>query len=191
MPEVQDSDFSWEKFVHRNNDELVATYGNLAHRMLTFSKRHFEGRVPEPGELDDVSLQLLADADGTLAEVSDALSRCSFREALRASMALAQKANRYLDEKAPWKVIKESKEEAGRSVYTVLCVLSVLSTALYPFLPFSSEKLHSSLGFSDSVLSRGWKGVRPEAGQALGDVQHLFVKLDEAVIEEEEARLGT
>ena len=191
MPEVQDSDFSWEKFVHRNNDELVATYGNLAHRMLTFSKRHFEGKVPEPGELDDVSLQLLADADSGLAEVSDALSRCSFREGLRASMALAQKANRYLDEKAPWKAIKESKEEAARSVYTVLCVLSVLSTALYPYLPFSSDKLHNSLGFSGSVLSRGWKAVRPEAGQALGEVQHLFVKLDEAVIEEETARLGT
>ena len=96
MPEVQDSDFSWEKFVHRNNDELVATYGNLAHRMLTFSRRHFEGKVPQPGEMDDASLQILADADSTLAEVSDALSRCSFREALRAAMALAQKANRYL-----------------------------------------------------------------------------------------------
>ena len=191
MPEVQDSDFSWEKFVRRNNDELVATYGNLAHRMLTFTRRHFDGKVPEPGELDDVSLQLLVDADSTLAEVSDALSRCSFKEALRNAMSLAQKTNRYLDDKAPWKAIKQSKEDAGRSVYTVLCVLSVLSTALYPFLPFSSQKLHSSLGFSGSVLERGWKAVRPESGQVLGEIQPLFVKLDEAIIEEEEARLGT
>jgi len=191
MPEVQDSDFSWEKFVRRNNDELVATYGNLAHRMLTFTRRHFDGKVPEPGELDEVSLQLLADADATLADVSDALSRCSFREALRNAMSLAQKANRYLDDKAPWKAIKESREDAGRSVYTVLCVLSVLSTALYPFLPFSSEKLHCSLGFSGSVLERGWKAVRPEAAQVLGEIQPLFVKLDDAIVEEEEARLGT
>jgi len=191
MPEVQDSDFSWEKFVNRNNDELVATYGNLAHRMLTFSKRHFEGRVPRPGELDEDSLQLLSEADRTLAEVSDALSRCSFREGLRSAMSLAQKANRYLDDKAPWKAIKESRDEAARSVYTVLCVLSVLSTALYPYLPFSSEKLSVSLGFEDTALSRGWKAVRPEPGQLLGDVQPLFVKLDEAVIEEETARLGS
>jgi len=190
MPETQDSDFSWDKFVSRNNDELVATYGNLAHRVLTFSKRHFGGVVPEPGELDESSRQLLADAERTLVAVSDALGRCSFKEGLRNGMALAQKANRYIDDQAPWKAVKESRERAAMSVYTVLCVLSVLSTALYPYLPFSSEKLHTSLGFSGTVLERGWKAVRPEPGRTMGEPAPLFVKLDESVVATETAKLG-
>ena len=191
MPETQDSDFSWDKFVHRNNDELVATYGNLAHRVLTFTCRHFGGAVPNPGELDATSEQLLSEAEQTLQLVGDALQRCSFKEGIRSAMALAQKGNRYLDEQAPWKAIKQSPEAAGRSVFTVLCVLSVLSTVLNPYLPFSSAALHRSLGFAGTLADRGWRVVRPVPGQMLGEVKPLFVKLDEAVIEEESARLGT
>ncbi len=191
MPETQDSDFSWEKFVHRNNDELVATYGNLAHRVLTFTHRHFGAVVPDPGELDGQSQQLLADAERTLRDVRDALERCSFKEGLRHVMALAQKANRYLDDQAPWKSIKQSREVAGRSVYTVMCVLSTLSTVLSPYLPFSSEVLHRSLGFGGTLQERGWKVVTPRPGQALGEAKPLFVKLDDTVIAEETARLGT
>ena len=190
MPETQDSDFSWEKFVRRNNDELVATYGNLANRVLTFCHRNFAGVIPDPGDLDAPSRLLLDEAEQTIANIGDALGRCSFREAVRNAMSLAQKANRYLDEQAPWKSIKQSKDDAARSVFTVLGVLSALSTGLYPVLPFSSQKLHASLGFSGTVLERGWKMVLPTAGQALSEPQPLFVKLDEAVIEEETARIG-
>jgi len=191
MPETQDSDFSWDKFVHRNNDELVATYGNLAHRVLTFTHRQFGGRVPDPGELDGQSQQLLVDAEETLGTVRDALQRCSFKEGIRSAMSLAQKGNRYLDEQAPWKAIKVSSQAAGRSVYTILCVLSVLSTVLNPYLPFTSATLHESLGFKGTLMERGWRFERPAPGQALGEAKHLFTKLDEAVIEQETARLGT
>ncbi len=190
MPETQDSDFSWDKFVHRNNDELVATYGNLAHRMLTFSHRHFNGCAPDPGDLDEKSLKLIAEAEETMRSVGGSLQRCSFKEGIRAAMALAQQANRYVDEQAPWKVIKQSRQDAGRSVYTILCVLSALSTMLYPYLPFSSEKLHEGLGFKSGPDAVGWSMTRPTAGQMLGEPRPLFVKLDEAVIEEETARLG-
>ena len=191
MPETQDSDFSWDKFVHRNNDELVATYGNLAHRVLTFTQRHFGGVVPDPGELDAQSQQLIAESEQTLEVVRDALRRCSFKEGLRSAMALAQKGNRYLDEQAPWKAIKQSRETAGRSVFTVMCVLSALSTALDPYLPFSSATLHRSLGFGGTLQERGWRFERPAYGQVLGEVKPLFTKLDDAVIEQETARLGT
>lgn len=191
MPETQDSDFSWDKFVHRNNDELVATYGNLAHRVLTFTHRQFGGVVPDPGELDGQSQQLLVDAEETLGTVRDALQRCSFKEGIRSAMSLAQKGNRYLDDQAPWKAIKESPQAAGRSVYTILCVLSALSTVLNPYLPFTSATLHESLGFKETLMERGWRFVRPVPGQALGEAKHLFTKLDEAVIEQETARLGT
>ncbi len=191
MPETQDSDFSWDKFVHRNNDELVGTYGNLAHRVLTFTHRHFGGVVPDPGELDPKSQELLALAEQTLIDVRGALAKCSFREGMRYSMALAQQANRYLDDQAPWKTIKESRHAAGRSLYTVMGVLAALSTMLSPYLPFSSEALHRSLGFGDTLLEQGWQMVRPSPGQALGEAKPLFKKLDESVIEEETARLGT
>jgi methionyl-tRNA synthetase len=191
MPETQDSDFSWDKFVHRNNDELVATYGNLAHRVLTFTHRQFGGKVPDPGELDGQSQQLLVDAEETLGTVRDALQRCSFKEGIRSAMSLAQKGNRYLDEQAPWKAIKVSPQAAGRSVYTILCVLSALSTVLNPYLPFTSATLHESLGFKGTLMERGWRFERPVPGQTLGEAKHLFTKLDEAVIEQETARLGT
>jgi len=190
MPETRDSDFSWDKFVRRNNDELVATYGNLAHRILTFTYRNFNGMVPSSGELDEQSQGLLHKAETTLSDVDRALYRCSFREAIRQIMFLAQEANRYLDDQAPWKTIKKSPETSAKSAYTVLSVLSVLKTVFYPFLPFSSEKLHTFLGFEGSVSEAGWKLQSPVPGQKLRQPQPLFVKLDDSVIAQEASRLG-
>lgn len=190
MPETKDSDFSWDVFVHRNNDELVATYGNLAHRVLTFTQHHFNGTVPASSELDEQSQGLLKKAEITMDSVDRALYNCSFREAIRYAMALAREANRYLDSQSPWKTIKEDTEAAANSVYTVLAVLSVLKTVLYPFLPFSSEKLHTLLGFEGSVKESGWKFQMPLPGKKLCQPQPLFVKLDESIIEQENNRLG-
>jgi methionyl-tRNA synthetase len=190
MPETKDSDFSWDVFVHRNNDELVANYGNLAHRVLTFTQHHFNGVVPMTGEPDEQSQELLQKASVAMDNVDKALCRCSFREAIRCAMSLAQETNRFLDSQAPWKTIKEDTEAAANSVYTALCVLSVLKTILYPFLPFSSEKLHTFLGFEGSVKESGWIFQSPLPGRKLCQPQPLFVKLDESVIEEENSRLG-
>lgn len=190
MPETQDSDFSWDKFLRRNNDELVATYGNLAHRILTFTYRNFNGMVPSPGELDEPSQSLLHKAEITLSEVDKSLYRCSFREAIRQAMSLAQEANRYLDNQAPWKTIKKELEGSAKSAYTVLSVLSVLKTVFYPFLPFSSEKLHVFLGFEGSARETGWKLYSPMPGQKLHQPQPLFVKLDNSIIVQETSRLG-
>jgi len=190
MPETRDSDFSWDKFVRRNNDELVATYGNLAHRILTFTYRNFNGMVPSPGELDGQSQGLLHRAEATLSDVDRALYRCSFREAIRQIMFLAQEANRYLDDQAPWETIKKSPEISAKSAYTVLSVLAVLKTVFYPFLPFSSEKLHTFLGFEGSVSEAGWQLQLPVPGQKLCQPQPLFVKLEDSVIAEETSRLG-
>ena len=191
MPEARDSDFSWDGFVRRNNDELVATYGNLAHRILTFTYRNFNGMVPPPGELDEQSQGLLHKAETTLSDVDRALYRCSFREAIRQIMFLAQEANRYLDDQAPWKTIKKSPEISAKSAYTVLSVLSVLKTVFYPFLPFSSEKLHTFLGFVGSVSEAGWKLQPPVPGQKLRQPQPLFVKLDDSVIAQEASQVGS
>ena len=98
--------------------------------------------------------------------------------------------NRSLDQKEPWKVIKEDRQAAADSLYIALYVISCLKTALYPFLPFSSQKVHEYLGFEGKVEDYGWKPTVPEPGQKLLSPQPLFAKLDEGVAEEEAGRLG-
>jgi methionyl-tRNA synthetase len=190
MPETADSDFSWREFIRRNNDELVATYGNLVHRVLTFVYRNFNGAVPAAGELDSQSRALLDRAEATLKTVDGLLYRCHFREAMRSAMSLAQEANRYLDDKSPWKAIKQDRPAAAASLYTAIGVISELKTILYPFLPFSSQKLHEYLGFNGKVEEYGWQRKLPEPGQNLLSPQPLFTKLDEKLVDEETSRLG-
>ncbi len=191
MPETGDSDFSWHEFLRRNNNELVATYGNLAHRVLTFAYRNFDGAVPAPGELDENSERLLNEAKVTFDAVDRLLYHCEFKGAIKTAMNLAQEANRYLDEQAPWKTIKTEPESSARSVYTVLSVLTALKTILYSFLPFSSEKLHYFLGFDGNVKEQGWKIQFLPPGQKIRNPQPLFVKLDEDIVTDETNRLGS
>jgi len=192
MPETGDTDFSWREFIRRNNDELVATYGNLVNRVLTFVYRNFDGCVPVTSEdgLDDLSVNMIEDAKETLVAVDHLLSCCQFKGAIRSAMSLAQETNRYLDEKSPWKVIKEDKQAAAASLYVALCVISCLKTMLYPFLPFSSQKVHEFLGFEGNVEADGWQLHSPPPGQKLLPSQPLFVKLDEGLAEEETERLS-
>ena len=189
MPEDGDSDFSWRELVRRNNDELVATYGNLVHRVLTITFRNFDGRVPAPGELDGRSNDLLGKAEDALAAVDDLLYRCRFRESVRTIMGLAQEANRYLDEKEPWKRIKEDRDDAATSLYVALRVISYLKTLFAPFLPFTSQKLHTMLGFEGSLEDGGWSVSEVQPGQRLAAPEPLFTKLDDSIVEEEDARL--
>jgi methionyl-tRNA synthetase len=190
MPENGDTDFSWREFLRRNNDELVATYGNLAHRVLTFTYRNFEGSVPQAGELDEPSQAIIGKARDTLDTLDNLLSQCHFKQAIMAGMALAQETNRYLDDKSPWKVIKEDKPAAGTALYVAIVALSALRTALYPFLPSSSQKLHRLLGFEGEVKEDGWELRLPPAGQKLLEPEPLFIKLDDKLVEEETDRLG-
>jgi len=190
MPETSDADFSWGEFVRRNNDELVATYGNLAHRVLTFVYRRFNGCVPQPGEFDSHSQALIAKTDDTLKSMNGLLYRCHFREAIRSAMSLAQETNRYLDEKSPWKTIEQDRQASATALYVAMSVLSCLKTALYPFLPFSSQKLHHLLGFDGDVEDGGWQLRFPSPGQELPSPAPLFSKLDEKLAEEETSRLG-
>ncbi|MBE0431719.1 MAG: methionine--tRNA ligase [Dehalococcoidia bacterium] len=190
MPETGDSDFSWREFLRRNNNELVATYGNLAHRVLTFAHRHFDGVVPQAGKPDEQSQRLLHGAGATLDSVDRLLYRCEFKAAVKEAMALAQEANRYLDEQAPWKTIKTGPDASGRTIYTALSALTTLRTIFHPFLPFSSQKLHWYLGFDGDVEQEGWRVHVLPPGQKLRQPEPLFVKLDEDIVAQETGRLG-
>ena len=105
-------------------------------------------------------------------------------------MNIAQETNQYLDETSPWKVIKTDKQAAADSLYVTIYVISCLKTALYPFLPFSSQKLHEYLGFTGSIETHGWKPQAPPPGQKLLPPQPLFSKLDDSLVEEETKKLG-
>ena len=190
MPETDDSDFTWSDFVARNNNELVATWGNLVDRTLTLTYRNFDGAVPHPGQLDAASEALLSKAENTLQEVAEHLGACHFRSGLGTAMSLAQSTNRYLDETAPWKSLPDDRPAAARSLYTVICAINALKIALWPYVPFSCDKLHTMLGYDSATAAEGWKMVRPTPGQTLREPAPLFSKLDPSIIEEEEARLG-
>jgi len=190
MPDTADTDFSWREFVRRNNDELVATYGNLVHRVLTFVYRNFDGSVPHYDTIDAKGKGLENTAYALLNDVGNLLSGCHFKQAIMKAMSLAHETNRYLDEKSPWKVIKEDRQAAANSLYVALGVISHLKTMLYPFLPFSSQKLHEYLGFKGRVEDDGWQLRLPSPGQKLLPPEPLFSKLEEKVVEEETSRLG-
>ena len=194
MPESGDTDYSWSDFVRRNNSELVGTFGNLVQRVLTMAYRNFEQKVPSPGPLDPESQQLLDTASSTLEAVGASLSACRFRHGLTQAMALAQEANRYLDFKAPWHMIRSDRSGTATVLWVSLNVINCLSVILAPFLPFTTERLHSMLGFEGEIGAVGWSWEPTEGylppGQRLQEPKPLYTKLDEGVADEESSRLS-
>jgi methionyl-tRNA synthetase len=179
MPETSDSDFSEDDLVRRNNEELVATWGNLCNRVLTMTYRNFEGRIPEPGGLKESDEALLREGERALEEVGASIAACEFRRGLRRALDYAQLTNRYLDQEAPWKALSEGRrDDAARALYTALAAIEALKLAFYPYLPFSSQELHTLLGHDGRVDSTGWQACRPEPGRALPEPRPLFKKLE-------------
>jgi methionyl-tRNA synthetase len=194
MPESGDANFSWSEFVRRNNEELVATYGNLVNRVLSFTYRNFDGKVPGVESLDEVDEGLLRMARETMDSVDKNLYNCRFKAAIGQAFGLAQEANRYLDTKAPWKSIKEDRDQAGASLTVAMQAINCLKTILYPFMPFSSQKVHEFLGFDGLVEEGSWDFEKIvgdiKAGASLREPSPLYTKLDPEIIEEEVQKLG-
>ena len=194
MPETGDADFSWAEFVRRNNEELVATYGNLVNRVLSFTYRNFDGQVPPAGQLDEVDRQVLESARSTLDEVGRSLESARFKAAIGQAFGLAQDANRYLDAKAPWRAIREDRADAANTLNVSIRVINCLKVALAPFLPFSSQKVHEFLGFDGAVEQEAWDfeflAGAIKGGTALRQPSPLYTKLDPEVVQQETVRLG-
>ena len=149
-PENQDTDFTWSEFIRRNNDELVATWGNLVHRTLVNAQRNF-GEVPRPGTLTPADQALLKAVEDALTFVGGQLDEARFQNALKHAMAMASRVNVYLGAEQPWHTIKTDRERAGTVLYVALRCVDNLKTMLAPFLPFSTQKLHSMLGYEDVI----------------------------------------
>ncbi len=216
LPEARDTDFTWEDFVARNNNELVAWWGNLVNRVLKFGYKHWDGVVPDPGELREIDRELLAKIERGFETVGGLLEGVKLRRALEEAMGLAREVNQYLDI-APWfGVVNEDKQAAATTVYTAMQAINHLKILLSPFLPHTAQQLHEMLGFEGQLFGElkietfketervhealvydgsaaigTWAPETLPPGQALGTPQPLFKKLDaEKVVEEELARLG-
>ena len=194
MPESGDANFSWAEFVRRNNEELVATYGNLVHRVLSFTYRNFDGLIPGPAPLNELDQGLLDTARTAMDGVDQNIHDCHFKAAIGQAFSLARDANRYLDTRAPWLAIKTDKGDAATSLWVSIAVINCLKVMLSPFLPFSSQKLHEYLGLDGRVEEGIWDfddavGAM-ESGKPLRNPAPLYTKLDPLVIDEEVQRLG-
>ena len=191
MPESSDTDFTWAEYLRRNNDELVARWGNLVHRVLTLTRRHFDGQAPAPpASPTPASTALLARVDAAFGEVGEQIEAVHLRTALQSAMSVAQAANRFLDEREPWKTVKSDKLAAAETLYVAIQVISGLSALLQPFLPFTSPRAWSLLGHAGAIEAAGWRRTPVEAGTTLPEPAPLFRKLDPSLVDEEEARLG-
>ena len=219
MPEAKDSDWDWSEFVARNNNELVATWGNLANRVLSFCYKNWDGCVPDVDvdSLRDIDRDLLALIESGFSTVGAELEAVRLRIALSEAMKLATAVNQYLDQTAPWSAIKTDREAASKTIYTALRAIDSLKVLFSPFLPFTSERLHGFFGYetplfgeqyteevADSLgthnvlryrdVSRTdrptWRPSELQPGKKLNQPGPLFKKLEEKVAEEERARLG-
>jgi methionyl-tRNA synthetase len=214
MPESTDVNFTWEEFVRRNNEELVATWGNLANRVLGFAFKRFDGKVPHPGTLNADDQAMLDKIAPAFERVTALLDGVKIKQALGEAMALAHEANRYLNVKEPWKQIKNDPEAAATSIFVTLRVIDTLKTLFAPFLPFTCQALHEYLGYDDQLFGRSYTETLQESqrshfamrydggaargcwsvsdlqpGQSLREPKPLFLKLEPTVAEEEVERM--
>ena len=215
-PETRDTDFTFQDFVRRNNDELVATWGNLVNRTLGFAYKRYNGRVPDigPDGLDEVDQAVIDEVEAGFESVGSLLAAVKLKAALEEALRLARSVNVYLDRKAPWKTIKEDPVTTGTAVYVALRVIDNLKILLAPFLPHTCQELHEYLGYDGPLFGRQytqefreqsrqhvalcydgsqaegrWEPSRLVPGQALRKPGPLYKKLEPEVAEEELARL--
>lgn len=214
-PETQDTDFTWAEFVRRNNDELVATWGNLVNRVLKNAYNNFDV-APEPGDLTVDDQRILQTVEAGFGKIGQLIEAARFRAALQEAMSLAAQANGYISEQEPWKVIKLDRKRAATILYVGLRVVDNLKILFCPFLPFSSQRLHELLGYSGTIAGPiqlkevseeggashtvltcepetwvgRWEPSQLPIGQELKEPTPLFRKLDPKVVDEELARLG-
>jgi methionyl-tRNA synthetase len=212
-PESQDTDFTWSEFVRRNNDELVATWGNLVNRAISFAAKNI-GVIPEAGELTDADHQILDRSREAFGTVGGELAGSHFRAGITEAMRTVAEANKYMSEQAPWK-LRESDPERMRTVLAVvLQLVDDAKTMLTPFLPRSSARVHQMLGgqgtwagqprieevgedgdpsypviTGDYTSPARWERIALRPGTSLAPPTPLFAKLDQSVVDTELRRL--
>ena len=182
-PETKDNDFTWKDFQARNNNELVAIFGNFVNRSVVLTQKYYNGVVPQPGELKDFDRETL-DGIGVFAQkTQEALDQFKFREAVKEAMNLARLGNKYLADTEPWKLIKTDAARVETIMYVALQITANLAILMEPFLPFAAEKLRKMLnmGQVDWKLC-GQKQVL-QTGHSIGEAELLFQKIEDSEIQ--------
>lgn len=188
-PETKDNNFTWKDFQARNNNELVAVYGNFVNRALQLTKKYYEGVVPAAGELTDYDRQTIEEFQGVKAEVERLIENFRFRDAQKEAMNLARIGNKYLADSEPWKVVKTDPERVKTILNLSLQLVANLAIAFEPFLPFSSEKLRGMLHIEEAQWDRlGATDLLP-AGHVLGEPVLLFEKIEYSVVDAQVQKL--
>ena len=182
-PETKHNNFTWRDFQARNNNELVAVYGNFVNRALQLTKKYYGGRVPEQGELTDYDLQTIEEFKGVKAEVERLIEGFRFRDAQKEAMNLARIGNKYLADSEPWKVGKTDPKRVETVLNLSLQLVANLATAFEPFLPFSSARLREMLQLPEVQWERlGATDLLP-AGHQLGEPALLFEKIEDETVQ--------
>jgi methionyl-tRNA synthetase len=186
-PETKDNDFTWKDFQARNNNELVAIYGNFINRVVVLTNKYYNGIVPQPNELSEVDEQTLAELKAYPAVISSSLERYRFREALSELMNVARLGNKYLADEEPWKVIKDNPERVQTQMYVALQIAAALSSLCEPFLPFTAKKLSRILKIESPL---NWNTIAQNsdlipAGHQIGEAELLFAKIEDEEIQKQ------
>lgn len=187
-PETKDNDFTWKDFQARNNNELVAIFGNFINRVVVLTNKYYDGVVPTPSDFKDVDKEALAAVKAYPAVISSSIDRYRFREALQELMNLARLGNKYLADEEPWKTIKEDEARTQTIMFVALQIASALATLSEPFLPFTSGKLKSILNIASSELETPWENIANKetllpSGHQIGESELLFSKIEDAEIQ--------
>ncbi|MDR3266300.1 MAG: methionine--tRNA ligase [Tannerella sp.] len=188
-PETKDNDFTWKDFQARNNNELVAVFGNFVNRTLTLTERYFNGKVPVCSELTDYDKDTLKEFVDVKKELERLLDTYHFREAQKEAMMLARIGNKYLADTEPWKLAKTDMQRVGTILNLSLQITANLAIAFEPFLPFSTEKLYQMLNISHLNWNRLGSVNLLEEGHPLGKSELLFEKIEDEVIEKQVQKL--
>ena len=190
-PETKDNDFTWKDFQARNNNELVAIFGNFINRVAVLTQKYYEGAVPAAGEFNDIDTETLRQITELTEKIEQSLERYRFREAQQELMNMARLGNKYLADEEPWKLIKTDPERVKTVMYVALQIATALAVASEPFLPFTSEKLKRML----QLGSITWESLKTnptellKTGHRIGVAGLLFEKIEDAAIEKQLQRL--
>ena len=179
MPDTHDTDFTWEEFVRKNNDELVGTLGNFVNRVLMFTYKNF-GMVPDRAEEDELDREVVRRVHSAYDVVERHIEACDFKLALKEIMSLAQFGNKLIDTKAPWKLIREDKTGCGGAMSVCLDLTKALCMLVYPFLPFTGQRLWRMLGEEKDIAQARWEDGRTPlpADRKMPSPAPLFRKLE-------------
>ena len=190
-PETKDNDFTWKDFQARNNNELVAIFGNFINRVLVLTNKYYEGSVPSPNEFSEIDTETLEKVKAFPATLSKSIERYRFREASQELMNLARLGNKYLADEEPWKQIKTDPGRVQTIMHVALQISAALAIVSEPFLPWSSEKLKKML----RLKAQPWEAVERhtpllEAAHQIGTAQLLFAKIEDTEIEQQLEKLA-